>query len=55
MSTVLWVLGVWLLVSVPFGILFGSICKSNGSDREDLPLTPAPADHETFGAVRRAA
>jgi hypothetical protein len=55
MSTVLWVLGVWLLVSVPFGILFGSICRSNGSDREALPLTPAPADHETFGVVRRAA
>jgi hypothetical protein len=54
-STVLWVLGVWLLVSVPFGMFIGLMCGLNGSDQE-LPITPTPlADHETFDTVRTAA
>jgi hypothetical protein len=54
-STVLWILGVWLVASVPFGMVIGSMCGLNGSDR-DLPITPAPpADHETLDAVRTAA
>jgi predicted transporter len=55
-STVLWVLGVWLLVSMPFGMFVGLMCGFNGSDHEELPITPAPpADHKTFDTVRTAA
>ena len=55
MSTVLWVLGVWLLVSVPFGMFIGLMLGLNGPDQE-MPITPAPlADHETFDTVRTAA
>ena len=29
MATVLWVLGVWSLVSLPAGLLIGSVCSLN--------------------------
>jgi hypothetical protein len=59
MSTVLWVLGVWLLVSLPFGMFIGWICSLNGLDGEQLPIsherpiTTAPAaDYAAVGAIR---
>ena len=58
MSTMLWVLGVWLFASLPFGTFIGWMCSLSGPDnderliRDELPIPTAPAaDHAPFGAL----
>jgi hypothetical protein len=59
MTTVLSVLGAWLLVSLPFAMFIGSVCRLNRLNSQELPIsdelpittTPAAA-HAAVGAVR---
>jgi hypothetical protein len=36
---VLWVVGLWLLVSLPLGLLIGGMCGLNRFESEELPLS----------------
>ena len=38
MSAVLWVVGLWLLVSLPLGLLIGGMCGLNRFESEELPM-----------------
>ena len=42
MSAVLLFVGVWLLVSLPFGMFFGWMCSLNGPDADELPIKGEP-------------
>lgn len=39
MSAVLWVVGLWLLVSLPLGLLIGGMCGLNRFESEELPMS----------------
>ena len=53
MATVLSILGVWLLVSLPFAMFIGSVCRLNRLDSDELALTTTPAAaHAAVGAFR---
>jgi hypothetical protein len=53
MTTVLWVLGVWLLASIPLALFIGQVCSLNRLEGEEGWITsPLPADQETFSGVR---
>ena len=39
MSAALWIVGVWLPVSVVFGMVFGCMCSLNGPDTDELPIS----------------
>lgn len=56
MTTVLWVLGVWLLATLPVALFIGRVCSLNRLEGEERWITSAPpADQETFSGVRIAA
>ena len=56
MMMMLWVLGVWLLASVPVALFIGQLCSLNPLARDEEWLTSAPpADQETPTGVRAAA
>ena len=56
MTTVLWVLGVWCLASLPAALLIGGLCSLNGLEGEERWITSAPpADLEKFNKSPLAA
>ena len=55
MSTVLYALLLWILVSVPFALFFGAVCRLNQLDVDAAHLAPVgPHDCRQGGGYRGA-
>ena len=56
MAIVLWVLGVWLLASLPVALFIGQVCSLNRPEDDDGGIaSPVPAGQETFSGARMVA
>jgi hypothetical protein len=55
MTTVLWVLGVWLLASLPVALLIGGLCSLNDLEGEERWIGAPPADQEKLSGLTIAA
>ena len=56
MTMVLWVLGVWLLVSLPVALFIGTVCSPNCFEDDQGWITNPPlAAQEAFNEIRSAA